>query len=49
MDGRVIVEGPMYGWDDSTEDNNIAEGDTLFFTYTVDSLTDVAIFASNIV
>jgi hypothetical protein len=43
----VIVEGPVHGWDDSTDDNNIAEGDTLFLTCTVESSMEVAIFGSN--
>ncbi|KAM0901482.1 hypothetical protein ACQ4PT_019958 [Festuca glaucescens] len=35
-----------HGWDELGEDNDIAEGDTLFFTYTVDSSMEVAIFGS---
>jgi hypothetical protein len=32
--GRIFVE---HGWDNFAEENGIADGDTMFFTYTVDS------------
>jgi hypothetical protein len=39
--GRIYME---HEWDDFAEDNVIAEGDTMFFTYIVESSMKVVIF-----
>jgi hypothetical protein len=43
--GCILVE---HGWDDFAEHNSIAQGDTLYFTYIVESSMDVAIPGSNV-